>query len=104
MKSTPSKRNYLFTGLFVVFASLFLFACGTSENPMQKQAYENALKLEQSYTFETAEAILVEYRKVIAIEPGTRLAEKAETHLKAVEERLKADEQHKSVFHEHGID
>ncbi len=104
MNSTQSKRNYLFTGLFIVFAFLFLFACGSSENPIQKQAYENALKLEESYTFETAETILAAYRKVIAIEPGTRLAEKAEIQLKAVEERLKADEQHKSVFHEHGID
>ncbi len=108
MKShhSPRPRRHLhLCTLCLVLLSLSLAACaGKRENAAQRHAFENALKLEQHYSFETAETILSKYRIVIAMEPGTSIAREADQHLQAVEARFKAEEQHKSVFHEHGID
>ena len=82
-------------------AVLFVAACG---NHAQQQAYELAIKSEQSFTVENAPAIVAEYQRVIALEPGSDWAGKARTRITAVETRLKAEELHKSVFQEHGVD
>jgi len=87
-----------------LLAIVFLVTAACGGDSAQEQAYERAAKLEQGYTTETAPAIIAEYRKVIALEPGTAWAEKSEARISAVEARVKADEQHKDVFHEHGVD
>lgn len=84
-------------------ATLMLCACGGDVSPQQR-AYEQALQMEEQYSLETAPAILTEYRKTIAMEAGTRWAELAQARIDAVEAQMKADEQHKDIFHEHGID
>ncbi|MEQ9825338.1 MAG: hypothetical protein ABQ298_13215 [Puniceicoccaceae bacterium] len=104
MNKTPSLFLRLRSGFLLALLSMMLFSCVKSENPAQRKAWDSAVEKEKTYAVETAETIIAEYRKVIAIEPGTPLAKEAEKRLKAVEQRLKADERHISVFQEHGID
>lgn len=81
--------------------ALWLGGCG---NAAQQQAYEQALQQEERYTAETAPAIIQEYRRVIALKPDSAWAKKSRARIEAVEARVKAEEQHKSVFQEHGVD
>lgn len=81
--------------------ALFVAACG---NHAQQQAYEQAVKLEQNFSVENAPALVAEYQQVIALQPGSEWAGKAQARIAAVETRLKAEELHKSVFQEHGVD
>jgi hypothetical protein len=90
------KKSTLLLGL-----ALFIGGCG---NAAQQKAYEHAAQMEQQCTAETAPGIIAEYRKVIALEPDSGLAKKSHERIAAVEARVKAEEQRKDVFQEHGID
>lgn len=81
--------------------ALGLGGCG---NAAQQKAYEHAAQLEEKYTAESAPAIIREYQRVIALEPDSGWAKKARTRLEALEARVKAEEQHKNIFQEHGVD
>ncbi len=99
-KLRAENRTLSLLALVLVLA-LALAGCG---NAAQRQAYERAAQAEQHLTAENAPALLADYRRVIALKPGTAWARKAEERIAAVETRVKAEELHKSVFHEHGID
>ena len=88
------------TGL-VLGALLLASGCG---NRAQQQAYERAVQAEQHLTVETAPALIADYRRVIALEPDTAWARQAGERIAAVEARVKAEELHKAVFQEHGVD
>jgi hypothetical protein len=75
--------------------------CG---NAAQQQAYERAMKTEQHLTVESLPTLIADYRRVIALEPGSTWARKAAERIAAAEARIKAEELHKSVFQEHGVD
>lgn len=81
--------------------ALFLTSCG---NSAQQRAYEQAAKAEQQFTVENASAIVAEYQRVIGLQPGSDWARQAQARIAAVATRLKAEELHKSVFQEHGVD
>jgi uncharacterized protein YmfQ (DUF2313 family) len=81
--------------------ALLLAGCG---NAAQEKAYAHAVQLEQQFTPEKAPAIITEYRRVIALEPGSAWAQKARERVAALEARVQAAEQHKAVFQEHGVD
>lgn len=81
--------------------ALFVAGCG---NAAQRQAYERAAQKEQQLTAENAPALIAEYKRVIALQPGSAWARKAQARIEAVEARLQAAELHKSVFQEHGVD
>ena len=80
---------------------LLVVGCG---NSAQQKAYEQSVKAEQQLTAENAVVIVAEYKKAIALQPGSEWAKKAQVRIEAVEARMKAEELHKSVFQEHGID
>ena len=80
---------------------LLLGVCGNSS---QQKAYEQAAAAERHLTAETAPAIIAQYKQVIAREPGSSWAKKAQARIDALEARARADELHQSVFQEHGID
>jgi len=92
-------RTVVFT--FVIGLALFVSGCG---NAAQKKAYEQAMKAELEAPIESAATVIAEYKQVIALEPGSSWAKKAQTRIDAVKARVKAEELRKSVFHEHGID
>ena len=91
------------TLVLVLLAGLAL-AAGGCGNAAQKNAFEHAAKAEQQVTLENAPAVIAEYRQVIALEPGSGWAKKAQTRIEALDAGVKAKELHKSVFQEHGID
>jgi outer membrane protein assembly factor BamD (BamD/ComL family) len=82
---------------------LVLFGCGCG-NSAQQKAYEQAAKAEQQLTAENASAVIAEYKKIITLQPGSEWARKAQARIEAVEARVKAEELHKNVFQEHGVD
>ncbi len=84
-----------------VGVAFFLIGCG---NSAQQQAYEQATKAEQQLSMENASAIVAEYQRVIALQPGSEWARQAQARITTVEIRIKAEELHKSVFQEHGVD
>ena len=84
----------------IVLALAFV-GCGDST---QQKAYEQVAKTEQQLGADNSQTIIQEYRKVIAMDSGSDWAKKAAARIDAVETRLKAEEMHKSVFQEHGID
>lgn len=86
----------------LAFGALLLVS-GCS-NRAQQQAYERAVQAEQHLTVENAPVLIADYRRVIALEPDTGWARKAAERIAAVEARVKAEELHKAVFQEHGID
>jgi outer membrane protein assembly factor BamD (BamD/ComL family) len=86
---------------FSIGLALLVGGCG---NSAQQKAYEQAAKAEQQLTAENASAIIAEYKQVIALQPGSEWARKAQARIEALEARLKAEELRKSVFQEHGID
>ena len=81
--------------------ALLVGGCGKSA---QQQAYEQAATTEPQLTAENASAIIAEYKKVIALQPGSEWARKAQARIEALEAKTKAEELHKNVFQEHGID
>ncbi len=81
--------------------ALFVAGCG---NSVQQKAYEQAAKAEQQLTAENAATVVAEYKRVVALQPGSEWARKAQARIAAVEARVKAEELHKSVFQEHGVD
>ena len=87
--------------LAAVGLGLLLGGCG---NAAQEQAYAHAVQLEQTFTPESSAPIIAEYRRAIALEPGSRRAREAGVRLKALEARVLAAEQHRTVFQEHGVD
>ena len=91
------------TVVFTLWIGLVLFVGGCG-NSAQQKAYEQAAKTEQQLTMENAAAIIPKYKQVIALQPGTEWARKAQARIEAVEARVKAEELRKSVFQEHGID
>lgn len=100
MKTTTLKSKA--SRVAMIFGLLLLAAgCGDSA---QRQAYEKAEKTEQRLSTENASAVIAEYKRVIALQPGSEWAAKAQARIEAVEAKAKADELHKSVFQEHGID
>ncbi|HZL44653.1 MAG TPA: hypothetical protein VFC28_00370 [Opitutaceae bacterium] len=60
--------------------------------------------MEQQLPSDHATAIVTEYQKVIRMESGSEWAKKAQLRIEAMQARQKADEMHKSVFQENGID
>ncbi len=82
---------------------LALFAGGCGDSAQQK-AYEQAAKAEQQLTADSTPAVIAEYQRVIALHPGSGWAKKAQARIDAIQAQAKADELHKSVFQEHGID
>ncbi len=96
----PDKRGHLFRVLALGLA-LAWAGCG---NRAQEQAYAHAVQAEAQFTVEAAPALVAEYRRVIALDPGTAWAKQAEARIAAVEARVKAEELHKAVFQEHGVD
>lgn len=100
MKLPLSSPTKILSVLSLGFA-LFVGGCG---NAAQEKAYEQSVKAEQQLTAENASTIIAEYQKVIALQPGSEWAKKAQARIEAVETKMKAEELHKSVFQEHGID
>ena len=100
MKFTTLSSMRIYSTLLIGLA-LLVAGCG---NAAQQQAYEQAAKAEQQITAENVSAIIAEYKRVIVLQPGSGWAKKANARIEALEARVKAEEQHKSVFQEHGID
>jgi hypothetical protein len=92
--------------LCVVLGLLFsvLCLCSGCGNAEQAQAYARAEQAEQRFSLETAPAIIADYRRVIALDPKSDWAKKAGARIHAVEARVRAEETHKDVFQEHGVD
>ena len=101
MKFHPDKVSRRTASLVALGLGLLLGGCG---NAAQEQAYAHAVQLEQSFTPENAATIIAEYRRAIALEPGSSRAQEAGVRLKALEARVQAAEQHRAVFQEHGVD
>ena len=97
-------KHRTFSTKQILSALLIGLALGGCGNAAQQQAYEQAFKAEQQLTAENARAIVSEYQRAIALQPGSDWAKKAQARIEAVEAKTKADELHKSVFQEHGID
>jgi hypothetical protein len=95
------RRQAVAIQLLALSLALLATGCG---NAAQQQAYEAAVRAETQLTPENAPAVVAEYRRVIALEPGSTWARQAEARLQAVEARVQAAEQHKAVFQEHGVD
>jgi hypothetical protein len=88
--------------LCLLFSVLcFSGGCGGSE---AARAYARAEQAEQQFTVERAPAIIAEYRRVAALAPGSDWAKKSAERIKALEARVQAEEMHKHVFQEHGVD
>lgn len=100
MKTIRFNRNALIA-ILAISAALLFAGCG---NSAQEKAYAQAEKVELQMTAENSAAVVAEYKQVIALQPGSEWARKAEARLEAIEAKLKAEELHKSVFQEHGID
>ncbi len=83
--------------------ALFGAGVGCSDST-QARAYARAEAAERQFTVEAAPAIIEEYRRVAALEKGSEWARRAEARIKAVEARVQAEETHKQVFQEHGVD
>jgi len=81
--------------------ALVLGGCG---NAAQQAAFDQAAKAEQHLTAENAATVIADYRQAIALQPDSALAGKARKRIDALEARLNAEEQRKSVFQEHGVD
>ena len=97
------RRSSLKTSGLALGLGLALFVAGCG-NSAQQKAYEQAAKAEQQLTTENAATVIAEYQRVIALQPGSAWAGKARARIAAVEARVKAEELHKSIFQEHGID
>lgn len=91
---------------FFPAALLFaLLAVGAGcRDSAQARAYARAEAAERQFTVEAAPAIIEQYRRAAALDPGTDCARRAEARIKAVEARVQAEETHKQVFQEHGVD
>ncbi len=70
----------------------------------QARAYAQAEAAERQFTVEAAPAIIEQYRRAAAFDRGSEWARRAEARIKAVEARVQAEETHKQVFQEHGVD
>ena len=101
MKSRAPMLGCRVVPLAAVGLGLLFGGCG---NAAQEQAYAHAVQLEQSFTPENSAPIIAEYRRAIALEPASRRAQEAGVRLKALEARVLAAEQHRTVFQEHGVD
>jgi len=100
MKTAEISLRFFVSALTFGF-TLLVGGCG---NSAQKEAYEHAEKAEQQMTAENAPAIVSEFKQVIALKPDSEWAKKAQSRIDAVEAKTKADELHKNVFQEHGVD
>ena len=80
------------------------FFTGGCSKSAQQQSYEQAAQKEQQLTVENTAALIAEFKQVIAVQPGSEWAKKAQAHIAALEAKTKAEELHKSVFQEHGVD
>jgi len=90
-----------FVCILVLNLALIVVGCG---NSAQQKAYEQTAKAETQLTAENSAAIIAEYKQVIALQPGSGWAKKAQARIDTIEAKTKAEELHKSVFQEHGID
>src|ERR1035437_8973803 len=70
-------------------------------NTRQPAALQPAAKAEQQFTADNAAAIIAEYKRVIALQPGSEWARKSQARVEALEARVKAEELPKAVFQEH---
>jgi len=100
MKTARLKVRLIVSVLTFGF-TLLISGCG---NSAQKEAYEHAARAEQQMTPENTSAIVAEYKQVIALKSDSEWAKKAQARIDAVEAKTKADELHKNVFQEHGVD
>lgn len=91
----------LLRSAFALGLALGVSGCGKSD---QQQAYEHAAQGELQLTAENSATLIAEYKRVIAREPGSEWARKAQARIEALEAKTKAEELHKSVFQEHGVD
>lgn len=85
-------------------ALALIFAATACKENSQSKAYDRATEREQHFTTEAAPAIVAQYQAVIRIEPNSAWATRAKRRIEAVQARLTAEEQHKAVFQEHGVD
>ena len=99
MKTPPLRLRLLVPLLAAVLA--LAAGCGNSE---AARAYAHAEQAEKQFTLETAPAIIAEYRRVAALAPGSSWAKRAGERIQALEARVHAEETHKHVFQEHGVD
>lgn len=100
-KKLSADSHTLLLPVLVAGFVLFVSACG---NRAQQQAYERAVQAEQQMTVENAPALLADYQRVIALDTRSSWARKAGERIAAIEARVKAEELHKTVFQEHGVD
>lgn len=93
---------------FQVALSVFLASCAFvvagCDNAVQRQAYEAVAKKESQLAADQAPALIAEYQQVIRLAPGSTWAKQAQLRIDSIKRRVSADELHKSVFQEHGID
>jgi len=100
MKTRGSSPRWLAVAL-ATGLGLGLGGCG---NAAQERAFAHTRQREDLVTAETAPGIIQEYHQVIALDPGSTWAKEAATRIAAVETRVRAEEQRKAVFQEHGVD
>ncbi|AOS45605.1 hypothetical protein Verru16b_02688 [Lacunisphaera limnophila] len=96
----PTRQPLVALALWLIL-QLAGTGCGQST---QETAYLNAEQREREAAVEAAPEVIAEYRRVIALEPGSRWAKQAATRIAALEARHQAEETRKSVFQEHGVD
>jgi hypothetical protein len=94
----PARRAFPAIALGLILAAS---GCGHSA---QETAYLNAERREREAAVEAAPDVIADYRRVIALEPGSRWAKQAAARIAALEARQQAEETRKSVFQEHGVD
>jgi len=96
-----ARKRKTVVGVCAIGAAVLFGACG---NAVQKQAYEQAAKMEQQGSRDNPTALIAEYQRVVRLEPDSAWARKAQARIDAIKAQAKADELHQSVFQEHGVD
>ena len=97
-------KIFNFTRAVLTLGTCAAFLVGGCTKSVQQKAYEQAAQKEQQLSAESAAAIIADYKRLIALEPDSEWARKAQAHIAALEAKMKAEELHKSVFQEHGVD
>lgn len=106
MPCNPTSASWCFVrnqaNRLALVAALLLGACGAST---QREAFEKAETLEQQLPPEKAAPVLAEYQHVISLDPTSKWADRARERVSVLERKAaQAEELHKAVFQEHGVD